>query len=141
MTDESIVALLTKKKSEIIALLGKHEEGTFAIAEFHQMIPALIFDNGLTIYFTNLEDDEQPLSIELNDKITFKVIKSGLIFGELQKILGGEDISLTWISTEDNKAYELIYCYGNFSVSVISYNENGDASSIILKVSHLNIFI
>jgi hypothetical protein len=132
ISEEYILGLLDMTNTEIKGKLGKYEEGIMAMEESHMIFPVLSFTNGLTFYFSNGEDTK-PLKVECSENVTFKNIKGGMDFSQVQEHLGGTEIIETWIGNEEVIAYKIQYGVGKLLIEFISYERNGEASSMLIS--------
>jgi hypothetical protein len=132
ISEEDLLSLLDMKKTQIMSKLRDYKEGTMAMEESHMVFPVLIFENGLTFYFVN-SDDDLPLQVECSDGITIRGVNRDMNFSQVQEKLGKKEVVETWIANEDVKGYKLEYNLDKFLIKFVSYENTGEASSMIIS--------
>lgn len=129
---EDIEAFFNMKKTDIIKLLGNdYYEGTLAIDECSVPLNALMYQDSLTFYGL-VDDSSMPTRIECADGIEIMGLKNGMTFNSIQKVLGKANVTKTWISNEDRVAFKLEYNLANIKLKILSYNEDGEASYLVV---------
>jgi hypothetical protein len=131
---------LNTKKSDAAKLSKSGDSGdTVAIMESHMVFPCIfVEDIGITFIFPSMADDSLPRYLTVSSdtnktNIDVKGAKPGMNFADIKKNLGDEKVKKTWISTEDDTAYELDYNINGIKYSFVSYEEDGKSSELYIS--------
>lgn len=84
---------------------------------------------GIIIVF---EDDGSVGFIQCDNKVEFNGARAGMNFKQVQDKLGKTKIKDTWYETQENKAYEIEYLYGDLILQFISFEKDGKDSRVTI---------